>query len=96
MRSASCRRFRGAILCTVLAVVLVVPNPIGARVVRIEIERVESPTFEGQSFGDVGPYEKLVGRFFGEVDPDRRTRSSPTSSWLRETPVAWWSTPPIS
>jgi len=50
--------------------VLAVPGPAEARVVRIEIERVESPTFEGHSFGDVGPYEKLVGRFFGEVDPE--------------------------
>ncbi len=70
MRSATCRRFRGAVLCTVLTAVLVVPSPTEARVVRIEIERVESPTFEGQSFGDVGPYEKLVGRVFGEVDPE--------------------------
>ena len=40
-----------------------------AHITRIEITRVESPTFEGTSFGEVGPYEKLVGRAFGEVDP---------------------------
>src|SRR5262249_24121717 len=40
-----------------------------ARITRIEITRVESPTFGGASFGDVGQYEKLVGRAFGEVDP---------------------------
>ncbi len=46
-----------------------------ARITRIEISRVESPTFEGASFGDVGRYEKLVGRAYGEVDPaDRRNR----------------------
>jgi hypothetical protein len=39
-----------------------------AGVRRIEIERVES-AFDGARFGDVGPYEKLVGRVFGEVDP---------------------------
>ncbi len=70
MRSATCRRFRRAILCTILSAVLVVPTAVEARVVRIEIERVESPTFEGRSFGDAGPYEKLVGRVFGEVDPE--------------------------
>ena len=44
-----------------------------ADVTRIVITRVESPTFGGLSFGDVGQYEKLVGRAFGEVDPhDRR------------------------
>ena len=70
MRSPNCRRFRGAILCAALAPVLVVPSLLEARVVRIEIELVETPTFEGHSFGDVGPYEKLVGRVFGEVDPE--------------------------
>ena len=69
MRPATWRRLRGAFFCAALAVVLGVPDPAEARVVRIEIERVESPTFEGRAFGDVGPYEKLVGRVFGEVDP---------------------------
>ena len=41
-----------------------------ARVTRIEITQVESPTFEGRHFGTVGPYEKLRGRAHGEVDPD--------------------------
>ena len=40
-----------------------------ADVTRILITRVESPTFGGVSFGEVGQYEKLVGRAFGEVDP---------------------------
>src|ERR1043165_5838542 len=40
-----------------------------ARITRIEIARVESPTFGGASFGSVGTYDKLVGRAFGEVDP---------------------------
>lgn len=40
-----------------------------AQIVRIQINRVESPTFEGTSFGEVGQYEKLVGKAFGEVDP---------------------------
>lgn len=40
-----------------------------AQITRIEITRVQSPTFEGMAFGDVGQYEKLVGRAFGEVDP---------------------------
>lgn len=30
---------------------------------------VESPTFDGMSFGTVGQYEKLRGRADGEVDP---------------------------
>ena len=41
-----------------------------AHLIRIEIASIESPTFEGRSFGDVGPYEKLRGRAYGEVDPE--------------------------
>lgn len=40
-----------------------------ARITKIIVERTESPTFEGQEFGSVGRYEKIVGRMFGEVDP---------------------------
>jgi hypothetical protein len=40
-----------------------------ARITRIVIDRVESPTFGGASFGKVGQYEKLVGRAYGELDP---------------------------
>ena len=41
-----------------------------ARVTRIEITRQE-PFAAGQSFGTVGAYEKVVGRFHGELDPNR-------------------------
>ncbi len=41
-----------------------------AKIVRIQINTIESPTFEGRSFGEVGQYEKLVGRAFGELDPN--------------------------
>jgi hypothetical protein len=41
-----------------------------AGITHLEITSVESPTFEGRAFGRVGPYEKLRGRAYGEVDPD--------------------------
>ena len=40
-----------------------------ARITRIVVDRVEAPTFGGASFGNVGQYEKLVGRAYGELDP---------------------------
>ncbi len=40
-----------------------------ARITRIDITSAESPTFGGTSFGTVGPYEKLRGTAYGEVDP---------------------------
>jgi len=40
-----------------------------ARITKIVINRFESPTFGGASFGNAGKYEKIVGRAYGEVDP---------------------------
>ena len=39
-----------------------------ARVTRIEVVKRE-PFAGGQGFGGVGAYEKVVGRFHGELDP---------------------------
>jgi len=39
-----------------------------ARVTRIEINRQE-PFAAGQTFGSVGAYERVIGRFHGELDP---------------------------
>ena len=55
------------------AAVLTVPAA-EAHITRIVIDpaRSESPAFEGRVFGPdgkVGPYEKLRGKAFGEVDP---------------------------
>ncbi|MFL6655407.1 MAG: alpha/beta hydrolase domain-containing protein [Sulfurifustis sp.] len=55
-----------ALVCGLLGL----PTLVEARITRIQITQVESPTFGGASFGDVGPYEKLIGRAFGEVDPN--------------------------
>ena len=41
-----------------------------AQVVRFEILEVESPTFEGRTFADVGPYEKITARATLAVDPE--------------------------
>jgi hypothetical protein len=60
------------VLCAVaMGLAFIFPTAVArARVTQISITRVESPTFEGRSFGRVGQYEKLVGLVFGEVDPD--------------------------
>ena len=49
---------------------MLVPGSAQARTMSLVISRTESPTFDGMSFGQVGPYEKLVGRATGEVDPN--------------------------
>jgi len=58
-----------AAVASALIVAVAAPGA-NARITRIEIERRESPAFDGASFGAVGQYEKLVGRVYGELDPD--------------------------
>ena len=36
---------------------------------RIEVTKLERPVFGGAEFGAVGPYERLHGTVFGELDP---------------------------
>src|ERR1700686_3690467 len=52
----------------VLAGLLLLTTAAQARVTRIEILRTE-PFAGGEAFGTVGAYEKVVGRFHGELDP---------------------------
>ncbi|NOT54825.1 MAG: hypothetical protein HOP18_09495, partial [Deltaproteobacteria bacterium] len=39
-------------------------------ITKIVIDRIQSPAFDGLSFGEVGQYQQLVGRAFGELDPE--------------------------
>jgi Alpha/beta hydrolase domain len=59
----SVRTALGAIAITVL-----IAGHAQARITRIQITKTE-PAFGGMSFGTVGPYERLTGKAFGEVDP---------------------------
>lgn len=58
-----------SLMFLLVAVVALIPISVQAHITHIKIDRVESPTFEGASFGTTGQYEKLVGRAFGEVNP---------------------------
>lgn len=61
---------RSCVVLLVTAACLVgTAAPVAARITRIEITGLQSPTFEGASFGSAGAYEKLTGRIHGEVDP---------------------------
>jgi len=53
--------------CASLALIAATANA-QARVTRFEITKQE-PFAAGQTFGNVGAYEKVVGRFRGELDP---------------------------
>jgi len=43
--------------------------PSNARIVHIVIDEKQSPAYGGRSFGKAGPYERITGRAFGEIDP---------------------------
>jgi len=52
----------------VVAFVLLVSAAAEAAVTRVEVQRRE--TFAGQGFDNTGAYERIVGRFYGELDPE--------------------------
>src|SRR5262245_37669745 len=45
-----------------------------ARITRIEIAST-TPAYNGVSIGSVGPYERIVGKAFGELDPSSSSNS---------------------
>jgi hypothetical protein len=45
-------------------------GPCAAKVIKFEIVRVESPAFEGRSFGAVGTYDRIIARATIAVAPD--------------------------
>lgn len=51
------------VACTILA-----PAVSQARIVRLEITETK-PAFGGRNFGEVGVYERVIGKTYGEVDP---------------------------
>ena len=53
----------------VLALPIVVPSPSEARVIRIVVEQ-KRLVLDGKDFGDVGPYERVDGTVYFEVDPN--------------------------
>jgi Alpha/beta hydrolase domain len=67
--SVLARRSAGLAVGAAAVVAVLGASAAQARITRIEVKRVEQPTFQGRSFGAVGAYEKVVGRAFGEVDP---------------------------
>jgi hypothetical protein len=63
------RVFRRLLLMTSAIAFSAMLSFVEARVTRFAVTRVESPTLDGAKFGKRGPYEKIVGKFFGELDP---------------------------
>ena len=64
-------KFMRSIALAVGAALAFAALTVEARTTRIEITSVESPTFEGRTFGEVGAYEKLRGKAYGELEQRR-------------------------
>jgi hypothetical protein len=59
------------LIALIAAMISAFASPARAKVKRIVIDKPkgESPAYNGKSFGNVGQYETLVGRAYGELDP---------------------------
>jgi hypothetical protein len=53
-----------------IAAILIFASPSAAKVVKFEILKVESPAFEGRTFGAVGTYDRILARATIAVTPD--------------------------
>lgn len=61
-------------LATTAALLALAPAPSQARIVRLEITETK-PAFGGRNFGEVGGYERVIGKAYGEVDPQSSANS---------------------
>jgi hypothetical protein len=55
-------------ILTAILLVLIASSPSAAEVVRIDVQS-RADVADGKSFGSTGPYQKLAGRIYFEVDP---------------------------
>jgi hypothetical protein len=62
--------------------VLLAPGASQARIVRLEITQT-LPAFGGRNFGEVGGYERVTGKAYGEVDPQ-----SPANAMIQDIALA--------
>jgi Alpha/beta hydrolase domain len=54
----------------IFAGIIALSSPSAAKVVKFDIVRVESPAFEGRSFGSVGTYDRIIAHATIAVSPD--------------------------
>ena len=85
------------ILSATVALAALAPAVSQARIVRLEITETK-PAFGGRNFGEVGVYERVIGKAYGEVDPaPPAERHDPGHrAGAETTPKAWSSIPPTS
>jgi hypothetical protein len=68
--SSNCQWRNTTLSIAVAAAFTAIASTADARVTRIVVDQKVSPAFSGQTFGAVGQYETILGRVFGELDPN--------------------------
>jgi hypothetical protein len=69
-------------LATTAALMALAPAASQARIVRVEITQT-TPAWGGRNFGEVGGYERVIGKAYGEIDPQ-----SPSNSMIQDIALA--------
>jgi hypothetical protein len=67
---------------TAVALLATAPVASQARIMRLEITQT-TPAFGGRSFGKTGAYERVIGKAYGEVDPQ-----SPSNAMIQDLALA--------
>jgi hypothetical protein len=69
-------------LATAAALMALAPGASQARIVRVEITQT-APAWGGRNFGEIGAYERLIGKAYGEIDPQ-----SPSNTMIQDIALA--------
>jgi Alpha/beta hydrolase domain len=69
-------------LATTAVLLALAPVASQARIVRVEITQT-TPAWGGRNFGEIGGYERVIGKVYGEIDPQ-----SPSSSMIQDIALA--------
>ena len=69
-------------LATTAVLMALAPVASQARIVRVEITQT-TPAWGGRNFGEIGGYERVIGKAYGEIDPQ-----SPSNAMIQDIALA--------
>jgi hypothetical protein len=69
-------------IATIAALMALAPGASQARIVRVEITQT-TPAWGGRNFGEIGAYERVIGKAYGEIDPQ-----SPSNTMIQDIALA--------
>jgi Alpha/beta hydrolase domain len=69
-------------IATIAALMALAPGASQARIVRVEISQT-APAWGGRNFGEIGAYERAIGKAYGEIDPQ-----SPSNTMIQDIALA--------